>query len=272
MSTEIAPLLAQKELEIINRNRERIAKINQACVQLRTLDSNLDDIEIDLQFGAYLKHIKESITDDQIELLKNLQNTRVGFLTDRPSGGYDGNVLKNILIEALTIGVRLRGNEFCILGGNCYVTKYGLARLLDELIERKGYKVEGRENPAEITTSAQGNYNLIFKVIVKDSNENVILGPIEKKIIIKAKYFKGDKPYELGIDAVLGKAQRKIDNFIYSKLAKKKNLLPEADIDDVDLPSSTSQIQKGKISVSQILNKDTEQQGESDKTIEGEMI
>lgn len=269
MSQELVPLLAQKELDIISKNKERIAKINAACTQLRTLESTLDDWEIDLQFGAYLKHIKESITQDQLDLLKNLQNTRVGFLTDRPNGGYDGDVLKNVLIEALTIGVRLRGNEFCILGGNCYVTKYGLIRLNDELIERKNYSVKGRDNP-KIETTPQGNYKLTYNVIVKDQSGNEICNIENREILIKAKYAKGDKSYELGIDAVQGKAQRKIENVLYSKLAKKKNLLPEADIDDVDM-ITTPQNQitpKEKISVSQILGtKESEQKEEVTETI-----
>lgn len=267
MTQEIVPLLAIRELDIIANNKERIAKINAACAQLRTLESTLDDWEIDLQFGAYLKHIKESITSDQLELLKNLQNTRVGFLTDRPNGGYDGDVLKNVLIEALTIGVRLRGNEFCILGGNCYVTRYGIGRLLDELVERKGYQIFGRENYAEITTTPQGNYNVVYEVSVKDEKGIEIIAPIKKKIIIKAKYSKGDKSYELGIDAVLGKTQRKIDNFLYSKLTKKKSLLPEGDIDDVDMPTQQN-LPKGKISISQILNKESTEQN----IVEGEQI
>lgn len=250
MTKALAPLLAQN-LDVIKNNKDRIAKINQAAAQLRNLESTLDDWEIDLHFAAYLKEIKDSITPDQLAIIKNLQNTRTGFLTDRPNGGYEGEVLKNILIEALTLGVRLRGNEFNILGGNLYVTKYGLARLLDELIDKNKYTVIGRENP-KITPHSSGYYYLQYDIIVKDSNENIILS-FSKTIPVKVRYSKGDKSYELGIDAVQGKAQRKIDNAIYSKLSKKKNLLPEGDVEDVDMPGVTQISEKVKISALDIL-------------------
>lgn len=252
------PILSQKDLDIVYKNKDRALKINQVAVAIREMETSLDDWEKDLYFAGYLKTLKDSITDDQIDLLKTYQNNRFGFQTDRP-GGYDNSVLKNIFIEALTLGVRVRGNEFNIIGGNLYVTKLGIARLLDELIEKNGYDVKGRDTPKITLNSTSGNYNLSYKIIVKDRNGTTIL-EIEKDIPVPGKAGKGEKQYALGIDAIQGKGQRKLDNYLYSKLSKRKTALPEAEFDDVDLPS-TPQITKTstKITIDTIATEEKEE-------------
>src|SRR5574338_251481 len=253
-----------KELDILTKHKDRIEKINNTYALLKDLDSAADDWQINLQFGAYLKNLRESITSDQIDLIKNLQNIRIGFLTDRTPNGYDGEVLKNIVIEAMILGLRPIGNEFNILGGNLYVTRQGLDRLLNDLIERNDYYVEGKDNP-EIATTPQGNYKLTYNVTVKDAQGNFVIKPIKKTYVIKAQFRRGDKTFELGIDAVQRKGQRKIDNLVYSRLTKRKALLPEGSVEDVDMPSiSPNPSKPGKISVSQIINKSAEKQEETE--------
>lgn len=232
-------ILNKKDLDVVSKNKERAVSVNRVAAAIRDMETSLDDWEKDLYFAAYLKKLKEDITDDQIDLLKTYQGSRFGFQTDKH---YDNSVLKNIFIEALALGVRVRGNEFNIIGGNLYVTKLGIARLLDELIERNNYDVKGRDNPKITLNSTSGNYNLSYEIVVKDSSGNIIL-EVKKDIPVPGKAGKGEKQYALGIDAVQGKGQRKLDNYLYSKLSKRKTALPEAEFDDVDLPS-TPQIAK----------------------------
>lgn len=239
-------ILNKKDLEIVSKNKERAVSVNRVTAAIREMETSLDDWEKDLYFAAYLKKLKEDITDDQIDLLKTYQNNRFGFQTDRP-GGYDNSVLKNIFIEALALGVRVRGNEFNIIGGNLYVTKLGIARLLDELIEKNNYDVKGRDNPKIVLNNTTGNYNLCYEIIVKDQYGNIVL-EVKKDIPVPGKAGKGEKQYALGIDAIQGKGQRKLDNYLYSKLSKRKTALPEGEFDDVDLPS-TPQITKNSTKI-----------------------
>ncbi|MCP4751105.1 MAG: hypothetical protein GY866_09440, partial [Proteobacteria bacterium] len=77
--------------------------------------------------------------EDVKKLVKAMQNTTIGFLTDRPPGGkkeqYEWNVVKDCCIEALLSGYHLDGNEFNIISSKTYPAKNGLHR---KIIETEG--------------------------------------------------------------------------------------------------------------------------------------
>lgn len=257
--TNALALLKDKSIAVINKNRSLAEQVNKISLLVRDLETGLDNYENDLIYAAVLKELRESITPDQIELLSSLQNTGLGFKTDKPSTGYDPSTLKNIFVEAISIGVRIRGNEFNILAGNLYVTKTGLIRLVDDCLEKNNYKVFGRDNP-KIELTSTGNYKFTYDGVVKNAAGEVVVdysGPYKKEILVKGKVGRGDKQYDIGHDAAQGKAQRKFENYLYSKLNRRKNLLPEGSVEDVDMPSSP---QKEKISITQLTETENEQE------------
>lgn len=256
--TNALAILKDKNVAILNKNKSLAEQVNKISTLVREMESGLDNYETDLMYAAILKELKESITPDQIDLLKSFQNNRVGFLTDK-TDGYPEHVLRNVFVEAISLGLRIRGNEFNVIGGNLYATKIGLIRLVDDLLEKNGYKAFGRDNP-KIELTQTGNYKFTYEGMVKNADGEVIVdfsGPSKKEILIKGKVGRGEKQYDIGVDAAQGKAQRKFENYLYSKLNRRKNLLPEGSVEDVDMPSSP---QKEKISITQLTETENEQE------------
>jgi len=90
-----------------------------------------------LTLARGIQRLREIISFELVTSnLMGLQNTALGFLTDRKApdypNGYDIATVRECLIEAMILGVRPTNNEFNIIAGRVYVTKNGLARLVRE--------------------------------------------------------------------------------------------------------------------------------------------
>ena len=79
---------------------------------------------------------------DYLPVLRQLQGSKLGFLTDRDpgkdfknAGPYPEQVVVDCAIEAVMRGARWTGNEFNILAGGCYLTKEFWWRKVTEIDE-----------------------------------------------------------------------------------------------------------------------------------------
>lgn len=231
MTTEISTIANSNKPAFLKNQVDSIQKVNTALSQLKTIGENVDDFENSLLVGYYLNELRENLNENVIKVMRSLQNTSIGFKTDRKDG-YDEYTIKNCIIEAYMYGLRPLNNEFNILGGNFYVTKNGLDRLVHskqglEKIEivQKGIKQSPETKNWRVT------YTYSFKI--KGLEE--VKG--EKDIIVNGTT--GKNNYEIPIDAIQGKSYRKILHFIYTKM----NIglqIPEGEVGD-DLTSQTSQ-------------------------------
>lgn len=83
-----------------------------------------------------IERLRDALTDDVMHRFYPLMNTSLGFRTDRPSKKnpepYSVNEVRNCMVEALLIGLRLTDNEWNIISQRCYVTREGFSRLLRE--------------------------------------------------------------------------------------------------------------------------------------------
>jgi len=70
------------------------------------------------------------LTPQAMGSIMSLQNTGIGFLTDRKGAGYDLDTVRACVVEAVMKGVLPVGNQFNIIGGRCYVTKEGMKEKL----------------------------------------------------------------------------------------------------------------------------------------------
>ena len=78
--------------------------------------------------------IDQALTPEVIEkVAMPLMNRRCGFLTDKREGGYPADVVRDAMIDAITIGLLPVGNQFNIIAGKMYPTKEGYTALLDKL-------------------------------------------------------------------------------------------------------------------------------------------
>lgn len=144
--------------------------------------------------------LKALLTPEVMKPILNLQNTSLGFQTDRREGGYPLDTVKECLIDAVLSGVSPVGNEFNIIAGRAYITKNGMIHKLST-IDGLGYtmtpgipKMAG-ENGALIVMGIDWTYN---------GKAN------HKDLTLTIRINKG-----MGADAIIGKATRKAAAWLY---------------------------------------------------------
>lgn len=219
-----------------------ITAMNQLISDCKILTSNISEYEKSLLYGSYLVQIKNQISGKVLEIIKDLMNTGLGFKTDKPT--YPDETIKNCVTQAIMHGLRIHGNEFNILGGNFYATKEGLERIVNRNpdLERKiNIKPKGFKKSPETEI-----WSLDYEYDFKLKNQNEVKD--EVKVFVRGK--QGN--YEIPLDAVLGKARRKVLKTIYNQMTQGFFLLEDAD--DIDDIVETKEITK-ESKVSQLINK-----------------
>lgn len=84
--------------------------------------------------SAIVQTIDQALTTEVVEqVAMPLMNRRCGFLTDNRGGGYSSEIVRDAIIDAITIGLLPVGNQFNIIAGKMYVTKEGFTYLLGKM-------------------------------------------------------------------------------------------------------------------------------------------
>lgn len=191
-----------------------------------------------------IKTIRGALTEQFVkESFMPLQNSALGFLTDKPDG-YSWDVVRDVLCEALLRGFRPVGNEFNIIAGRFYGAKAGFERIvlefpgLQDLRINMGVPVlvqdKGALVPCEATWVFAGKPDSITCAQVKDG--------IDSRIPVRVNS-------GMGMDAILGKATRKLFARIYQRLTGCSRDVIDADLDEVPravLPAVAEPAQDGR--------------------------
>lgn len=169
-----------------------------------------------------IARLKEAITPDLMRSVMALQNTGLGFLTDKQQGGYDGETVKSVMIEATIRGLRMVGNETNIIAGKFYATKNGLLRLIldwEGLTEFELQQGVPRTEGTKCVVDCIASWRL-----------DVAPMQLEKrgKEAIPIRVNSG-----MGDDAVLGKAKRKMYALVIDKLTGMRDAVPTGEVADV---------------------------------------
>ena len=166
--------------------------------------------------------LRSALTDEIMAGVMSLQGSALGFKTDKDGkGGYPLPIVREALIEAVLRGLNPAGNQFNIIADRCYVTKEGLAHLLDKIdglrwmitpqIPKMG--ASGAECTAHIEWRLSG-------------------GELQTKDIAFAIRVNSG----MGADGVCGKCKRKAEAWLYSRLTGMD--LADGDTSDVDAPQT----------------------------------
>ncbi len=214
---------------------ENTAMMNSLIKDIQQIDSNYSEYEKSIAYGHYLTEIRKQIIGKPLDIIRSLMNTGIGFKTDRnpndpknKQAPYDDEIVKNCVVQAIMHGLRIHGNEFNILGGNFYATKEGLERIVNTnpLLER-----EIKEKIKQMKQSSDtGTWAITYEYEFKLKECAEVKG--EVTFYIKGKM--GN--YEIPLDAIQGKAKRKLYKVIYNKMTQGFKLEDADDIDDIDLP------------------------------------
>lgn len=157
-----------------------------------------------LSLAAGIARLRDLLTSDVMAEIMRLQGSPIGFRTDKDTDhGYPEAVVKECIIEALIRGLYPVGNEFNIIASRFYCTKEGLSRLV-------------REFPT-LT-------DLELDIGVPANKSGGVV------VSCAAKWKLGGKPCELAcdipirvnqgmiVDAIVGKAERKLLNRVYKRV------------------------------------------------------
>lgn len=171
------------------------------------------------QFGkAYvaacaMQQIKAALTDEVMKPIMSLQGSPLGFKTDKDTqGGYDVEVVRNALVTAVLSGLRPTGNEFNIIGGNCYAALNGCERLFNSICEVPAKHEPGLVKIDEQNKRATVSYKITYKI--KGQAEKTR----ELEIATKLAYSRSSGALLTTDDQVLGKARRKMLHMLLREL------------------------------------------------------
>lgn len=181
----------------------------------------------DLKLASAISQMRQVLSPEIMQPIMDLMNSDLGFKTDRDPArpvwnkekkAYDRPIpyavetVRECFIAAALRGLRPVGNEWNIISSQCYATKNGLKARLDHHPDLTNLKVnfgvpQMRESGAIVKVSATWN-----KGGVPDK--------IEAEIPVRINA-------QMGADAVLGKAERKIYKRILDRLTGTS--MPEGD-------------------------------------------
>ncbi len=163
-----------------------------------------------------VEQLSDLITPDMMGSITRLQGQSLGFRTDRDEkGGYPPDVVKACLIEALLRGAYPVNNEFNIIAARPYITKEGLTRMVRDFPGLANLKMTFGV-PRKIADGA----------IVKCGATWMRNGEADSiECEIPCRVNAG-----MGVDAILGKATRKLLARIYQRLTGSEQEIAEGEV------------------------------------------
>ena len=224
----------------LRNNKDALAQIDKVvedCQLSKLVD--MGTMEQTLVLADGMHQLRQLLTDDVMKAVSALQGTRLGFNTDRKdhASGYPIPVVRDCFIEATIRGLRAVGNEWNILAGNCYVTLEGLTRLVNEATGGTYAPIIGlphtqldREGRGSALIEAHATWEIDGKKDSQHCDPAKEDGKTEAEKMdtrIPVKVNKG-----MGIDALLGKAKRKLLSLDWGQ--NTKSPVPEGDPDPDD--------------------------------------
>jgi len=166
-------------------------------------DQKINHMMVAATQANVIRQLKKLLTDNIVKGIKeNLENTALGFKTDKKDSGYPVPIIRNCLIQAALEGFFWHGNEFNIIAENCYYTKDGLRNKM----RRDGHYTNLRMSfgiPDIDTKNLRATI-----VVIADFISNKQPQHIEEKFSVKIS-MKDGKLYTTD-DSIIGKAERKM--------------------------------------------------------------
>lgn len=205
----------------IEEAREMVAK---ASGEIGTLVARAKAVNL-------LRQSLEPFRDD----IMSLQNTTIGFVTDRPKDGYGWDVVRESAVEALLNGFSVTGNEMNILVGRFYGAKNGYIRKVRVFPGVKNFRLNlavpvlNTEKTALVSGYATWTLNGHAE---RRDFAKVDDGPDKGDYRIPVKVNEGSGP-----DQILGKAERKAMKKVFEQISGTE--LPDEDDDPRNEDSDT---------------------------------
>jgi len=210
-----------KEISLANKAQELDAVAEQYSSALSTEASPFTSALI---LSEGIAALRDLLDDGIMQAIMRLADTPLGFITDRANkGGYAPKEIKDAIIEASLRGFRVAGNEFNIISGRFYGAKNGLHR---KIITFPGLTDFTETFSVPRFTQNGGGAVLTAKAtwyLQLSDEQDPIKMELQRELAIRVNT-------GMGVDAVIGKAQRKLYAAVLNRLTG--TITPEGEIDD----------------------------------------
>lgn len=197
-------------------------------------------LERSVHLASAYEQLEAMIDQPTLMKLARLMNSPLGFMCDRPNYKskevYSPEVVKRCIIEALLYGVMPIGNEFNIIADRCYVTRNGYTRKLNECAGLTDLRINFGV-PKTVYGAAKdddGNPIATGAIVKVDASWRIdgVSDSMDAEIPIKMNKM-------MGLDAVIGKADRKIKYRIWCRITG-STFTPEGEFDEDEVSQATS--------------------------------
>lgn len=218
---------------------ERLEELAKVC-GLTTIQGQGQFASAFAMAGA-LRQMRDSITPAMMRDIMELRGTRLGFRTDRDDPHckhppYGTEVVKDCLIEGTLRGARIVGNEINIIGGNCYLTLEFYRRIMAEMPGLTDLALmPGAPMPGQSGKTAYVPYIAVWRYFDKPGRMERLYSKCEKTGKITDNRIPVRVNEGMIVDAILGKAERKMRAAIYNHLTGTH--FSDADLEDLGLLS-----------------------------------
>jgi hypothetical protein len=226
------------QVTAIDKASESIEAAIQGCGIANIAD--LSHVKQAVRLAQGLRALRAALSDDFVrEVLLPLQGTKLGFLTDKdrnedgsPGPGYPIAVVRDCSTVALIHGFNIVGNEFNIIANGFYGTQAGFDRKVREFpglshfVEQRGVPVMHQEKgalvPYVVSWRLHGKPMSIEFVLTKDGDAT-----LDTRIPVTVNR-------RMGVDAILGKARRKMLFSVYQRLTGWTLGIGEGEVGDAE--------------------------------------
>ncbi len=202
----------QREIptELALPKSEAFAQLGELCqdISLKLKDAPTE-MERMARRAIALNVLGKCIDGPVLKAFMHLQGSPLGFRTDKDRNrdgskgpGYSEDIVRDVAIQTLIIGLSMDGNVVNIIGGNMYVTQQGFERLVFESIEGALEEIPGipqvKGDACYVTYGAKWKYG-------------------GEQMELKNNYVLQANTY-IGFDAYLGKARRRMLRDVYRRI------------------------------------------------------
>ena len=184
---------------------------NLACIEAQTLQT-INNFTAAFTAGNVVNLLRQSMTDDIMkQVFMPIMNTKVGFLTDRTGkpdsrgnlkNPYSIEIVRDAIIDAVSIGLLPTGNQMNIIAERMYPTKEGYTSLLKRLGAK--YFIEVYNDKSQINGFAEIPCKISYE-FNKDKNSFTITAIVKKT-------------EHTSPDLLRGKAERRAKKALYEYL------------------------------------------------------
>lgn len=224
---------------VITVDDKTIDAIEAACEQCSLSKlAQMGSLKRTMVLANGMQTMRKHLTDKLMADIAGLANTPLGYMTDRREGKdtpYSNAAIRDVIIEGMLRGASVIGNEINIIAGRCYLTKQYFERMLrdwpglTELRVREGVPVRAGDG-ALVPMTATWKLNGVPDTLECEKEAG---GDYRIPVRVNA---------QMGVDAMLGKARRKLFAKIFARVsgsswvADQADMEPAIDVDSVAAP------------------------------------